>query len=68
MLNLIVISTKAWDDIEIEDELGNSEPVQEVQLIKSKLNVPLVCSPLIQTILYTLCQELTKHLAYNMIE
>lgn len=58
---------KAWDEIEIEDDLNETQTTTDVSF-KSKLNVPLVCSPTIQTILYTLCQQLTKNLPYNMIE
>ena len=66
---------KAWDEIEIEDELSSSTPADEAepvlaksQSFKSKLNVPMVCSPLIQNILYTVCQQLTKNLSFTMIE
>ena len=80
---------KAWDEIEIEDELSGGgvgdgaegEPSDETapnlsaakkyantQSFKSKLSVPLVCSTHIQSILFTLCQELTKNLSYPMIE
>lgn len=65
----------AWDEIEIEDdidsELTNGEETEketDTDGQKSKLHAPLVCSPLIQTILYSLCQELTKNLSYNMID
>lgn len=68
----------AWDEIEIEDELGTEEEEEEVstdkkaqvveESTKSKLHAPLVCSPTIQTVLYTLCQELCKNLSYNMID
>lgn len=56
----------AWDEIEIEDEPDDTENTSD--LVKSKLYAPLVCSPSIQSILYDLCQQLTKNLSYNMIE
>ena len=70
---------KTWDEIEIEDEVSISqnngeENVSEAkktdaqQSYKSKLNVPLVCSSMIQNILHTICQQLTKDLTYTMIE
>ncbi len=63
----------AWDEIEIDDETSEassdkSENEQKDSTFKSKLNVPLVCSPTIQTVLYSTCQQLTKNLSYNMIE
>ncbi len=69
----------AWDDIEIEDELSATHAVDddadgvplhtnEPSKFKSKLSVPLVCSPSIHTILYNICQELTRNLPYTMIE
>ena len=71
-------SLVAWDEIEIEDEIGIEDPVtgedQEnlrpesiIDGQKSKLHAPLVSSPIIQTVLYTLCQELCMNLSYNMI-
>ena len=76
---LVCFISKAWDEIEIEDELGatngeietseqTTEQVTNVQAFKSKLSVPLVCSSLIQSILYFLSQEITKNLTYSMIE
>ena len=71
---------KAWDEIEIEDELSatasdeqngdaaDTASLTKSQSFKSKLNVPLVCSPLIQNILYTISQQLTKNLTFTMIE
>lgn len=68
----------AWDEIEIEDELnmdvGGENPNEistqtiKTSKVKSKLSVPLVCSPSIQNILYWLSQQLTKNLNYTMIE
>ncbi len=59
----------AWDEIEIENEPeANNDEIENNPLVKSKLYAPLVCSPSIQTILYDLCQQLTKNLSYNMIE
>jgi hypothetical protein len=60
----------SWDEIEIEDESTETDEdkIAKDSSFKSKLNVPLVCSPTIQTILYTISQQLTKNLPYNMIE
>ena len=61
----------AWDEIEIDDESSETPADKEKQTeatFKSKLNVPLVCSPTIQTVLYSTCQQLAKNLSYNMIE
>lgn len=64
----------AWDEIEIEDELDPTDEQEETtektdtEAVKSKLHAPLVCSPLIQNILYTICQNITKNFSYNMID
>jgi hypothetical protein len=72
---LLINKFIAWDDIEIEDELKDDEPVEDElisksasPLVKSKISVPLVCSPIIQNILYNICHELTKNLFYSMID
>lgn len=56
----------AWDEIEIEDELSESN--EKSNNTKSKLSVPLVCSASIQNILFHLSQELIKNLSYDIID
>jgi hypothetical protein len=56
----------AWDEIEIEDELGGSN--EKSNESKSKLSVPLVCSVSIQNVLFHLSQELIKNLSYDIID
>jgi hypothetical protein len=70
---------QAWDEIDIEEELGSNmtddvdstKPTttsNKGESFKSKLNVPSVCSAFIQSILYSISQQLTKNLSYTMIE
>lgn len=66
--NLAVNDLIAWDEIEIEDEPSEVSNNDTENITKSKLYAPLVCSPSIQSILYNLCQQLTRNLSYNMIE
>ena len=53
---------KAWDEIEIEDEIDTGKQS------KSKISVPVVCSPLIQQIIFDVSQQLVKMLPYTMIQ
>lgn len=76
--NFFFADLKTWDEIEIDDEVSISQNNEnengvevkksDAQSYKSKLNVPLVCSSMIQNILHTICQQLTKDLTYTMIE
>lgn len=66
---------KIWDEIEIEDEVNLNQPEDsssetkvQNQESKSKLSVPLVCSSLIQNLLHSLIQQVTKDLPYTMID
>ena len=61
---LLVDELIAWDEIEVDEELDDLSKDSS----KSKLNAPLVCSPLVQTILYAVSQSLARSLPYTMID